>query len=85
MNILIALLILTAAPEDLYVTKSPAGGVIYITCEYMERQTIRGVYRVYRDGDALVVVKRDGNKVTFVWGNIISMGEIDDTGSREVE
>ena len=79
MNLLIALLILTATPEDLYVTGSIDGGTIYVVCEYMERQTIRNVYRVYRDGDALIVIKRDGSKMTFVWSNIISMGEVNDT------
>jgi len=83
MNILIALWLLTAVPEDLYVTKSADGGTIYITCEYMERQTIHFVYRVYRDGDKLVVVKRDGSCVTFVWSNIISMGEVNDTTRNE--
>jgi len=83
MNILIALWLLTAVPEDLYVTSSIDGGTIYVTCEYMERSVVHQVYQVYRDGDKLVVVKRDGSCVTFVWGNIISMGEADDTTRNE--
>jgi len=71
MNILIALIILTTTPEDLYVTKSPDGGTIYITCEYMERYVINEVYRAYREGDKLIVVCRDGSNHIFNWVNVI--------------
>ena len=68
--------ILTAAPEDLFVSVGkPEGSTIYVVCEYMERQTMPGVYRVYRDVDKLVVVTRDSGNVVFNWSNVISIGE----------
>lgn len=69
--ILFLIIIVFADPVPVYVTKSIDGGQMTISCEYMEKSVVRGVYYAFKENGELVLQLKDGSRKVFKEANIL--------------
>lgn len=69
-NLLLLITTTFSEPIAIHVTKSPEGDKLTVSCEYMEKVTISGVFYVYVDKGEITVKSKNGT-YTFKESNIL--------------